>query len=49
MYTYVYDLLEGNIVFIIVSQLSDEVAQFYWMLFVYYDVAAIDWSPFVIV
>ena len=30
-----------------VSQLSNEVAQFYWLLFVYYDVAAINWSPFV--
>ena len=46
--TYVYALLGRNIVHIIVSQLSDEVAQFFWLLFVYYDVAAFDWLPFVI-
>ena len=43
MYTYVYSLLIGNIVYIIVSQLLDEVAQSDWLIIVYCDVAISDW------
>ena len=31
----ILDFLGGNIAYIIVSQLSDEAAQFYWLLFMY--------------